>query len=109
MQLTEVGLEWWKNAYTLVPTRTGTCPSPPVPWLIGGSGGGNALVVASPRSAVGPAVRPSPPPDGVAVQPGAVVTDAASRVWVPPSVTGTVGRLRVAHCWGRKSGRADAP
>src|SRR4051794_28183320 len=109
MQLTDVGFEWWKNVYTFVPTRIGTWPSPPVPWLIGGNGGGRAFVVASPSSAVDPATRLSPLPDGVAVHPGAVVTDAGSRVCSPLSVTGTVGRLSVAHCWGSEPGRPFAP
>src|SRR5689334_17094861 len=46
---------WWKNAKTFEPTRIGTWPSPPVPWLIGGSGLGNVCDRDSPSSAPSPA------------------------------------------------------
>ena len=51
-------------AKTFEPTRIGTWPSPPVPWLIGGSGRGNVCERDSPSRASSFAAKlslPSPP------------------------------------------------
>ena len=92
-QVTCVGLLWWKNAKTFEPTRIGTCPSPPVPWPIAGSGRGIASDT-SPSSASLPALACSvraPAVAGSAVQPRAVRTDDGLSACAPSSSAVTAG------------------
>src|SRR4051794_67909 len=69
-------------AKTLDPMRIGTWPSPPVPWLMGGSGGGISAVSESPTTAtaVSAAWAVASVAD-VIDQPAAAVADPATIFW----------------------------
>jgi hypothetical protein len=100
-QVTFVGNWWWKNANTFEPTRIGTCPSPPVPWLIGGSGFGKVSVSPSPsRAPLFAEALSAPLPAGLVVQPGAV--------WRLPAVS-VCGPARAPTPEGSGSARSSSP